>query len=62
MMNEPGRTLRDVSNRAFFITTKKPIKKMKIAKFNSPLVATFTLSMFAGCTNNKTQTPEPAQE
>ena len=62
MMNEPGRTLRDVSNRAFFITTKKPIKKMKIAKFNLALAATFALLMFAGCTNNKTQTQEPAQE
>lgn len=46
----------------FFITTKKPIKKMKIAKFNFALAATFTLLMFAGCTNNKTQTQEPAQE
>lgn len=62
MMNESGRTLRDVSNRAFFITTKKPIKKTKIAKFNLALAATFTLLMFAGCTNNKTQTQEPAQE
>ena len=61
-MNESGRTLRDVSNRAFFITTKKTIKKTKIAKFNLALAATFTLLMFAGCTNNKTQTQEPAQE
>ena len=35
---------------------------MKIAKFNFALAATFTLLMFAGCTNNKTQTQEPAQE
>ena len=61
MMNESGRTLRDVSNRAFFITTKT-YQKMKIAKFNFALAATFTLLMFAGCTNNKTQTQEPAQE
>ena len=35
---------------------------MKIAKFNLALAATFALLMFAGCTNNKTQTQEPAQE
>lgn len=35
---------------------------MKIAKFNLGLAAILTLLMFAGCTNNKTQTQEPAQE
>ena len=35
---------------------------MKIARFNLALAATFTLLMFAGCTNNKTQTQEPVQE
>jgi len=35
---------------------------MKIAKFNFVWAATLTLLMLAGCTNNKAQTQEPAQE
>lgn len=40
----------------------KSYQKMKIAKFNLVLAVTITLLMFTGCTNNKTQTQEPAQE
>ena len=35
---------------------------MKITTFNLALAATFAFLMFIGCTNNKTQTQEPAQE
>ena len=45
-----------------FLITTKNYQKMKIAKFNFALAATLTLLMLAGCTNNKAQTQEPAQE
>ena len=35
---------------------------MKIARLNLTLAAILTLCMFAGCTNNKTQTQQLAQE
>ena len=62
MMNESGRTLRDVSNRAFLITTKK-LSKNENREIQLSIGSHFhSLLMFAGCTNNKTQTQEPAQE